>query len=167
MKAIVLIGMSGAGKSTTAKFLSAKINKKYIDIDTLIEKQENLDISSIFTQKGEVYFRNLEKEILKQYSTQENIIIATGGGAFENKETRDILLEKTYVIYLETSENILFERIKNEKNRPLLINNPQESIEKLLNKRRKNYKLAHFTILTDNKTTEQIANEIIKCVNLK
>ena len=167
MKAIVLTGMPGAGKTSIAQILSTKTGIKYADIDLIIEKSESASITSIFRDKGEVYFRNREKEIIENTSEEENIVISLGGGAFENKDIRELLLKKTYVVYLEASEKVLYERIKHEKNRPLLENNPQKTIKNLLKKREKNYKLAHFTILTDNKTTDQIADEIIKCVNLK
>ena len=161
MKTIVLTGMMGAGKTTLAEVLAQKLNIKYIDIDTLIESNEGKKIADIFTQNGETYFRKIEKETIKQITTPTDLVISLGGGALENKDTRDLLLTQTTVIYLKTSPEIIFERIKNNTSRPLLCGNMSvEKIKEILEKREVNYQSATLTITTDNKTPEQIADEI-------
>lgn len=161
MKTIVLTGMMGAGKTTLAEVLAQKLNIKYIDIDTLIESNEGKKIADIFTQNGETYFRKIEKETIKQITTPTDLVISLGGGALENKDTRDLLLTNTTVIYLKTSPEIIFERIKNNTSRPLLCGNMSvEKIKEILEKREVNYQSATLTITTDNKTPEQIADEI-------
>ena len=166
MKPIILIGMAGAGKTTAGKFIAQRINMDFYDVDNLIEKSENKSINEIFKQNGEKYFRKIEAEII-QTLPESNCVISIGGGAFENPQTREYLLKNGIVIYLEANTQTIYERVKNQTHRPLLSDNPQEKITKLLNVREKNYKLAHFTVVTDNKTIEQIAVEILRCVNLK
>jgi shikimate kinase len=164
MKTIILTGMMGAGKSTIAKILAEKLNIKSIDIDSLIEQNEGEKISEIFSNKGEEYFRKIEKETIENIFTSkvENLVISLGGGAFENNETREILLKKANVIYLQTSPEIIFERIKSNTERPLLCGNMSiEKISEILEKREKNYQTATYKITTDNKTPDQIAEEII------
>jgi shikimate kinase len=164
MKTIILTGMMGAGKSTIAKILAEKLNIKSIDIDSLIEQNEGEKISEIFSNKGEKYFREIEKDTIENIFTSEveNLVISLGGGAFENKETREILLKKANVIYLQTSPKIIFERIKSNTERPLLCGNMSiEKISEILEKREKNYQTATYKITTDNKTPDQIAEEII------
>ena len=162
MKTITLTGMMGAGKSTIAKILAKKLNIKPIDIDSLIEQNEGEKISEIFSKKGEKYFREIEKNTIDNIFTCENLIISLGGGALENNETREFLLTNSNVIYLQTSPEIIFERIKSNTERPLLCGNMSiEKISEILEKREKNYQTATYKITTDNKTPDQIAEEII------
>ena len=166
MKTIVLTGMMGSGKTATGKLLASELNLSFYDIDTIIEQNENCSISEIFEKKGEDYFRKIEQLMIKNILIPENQIISLGGGAFENAETRELLLDKTTVIYLKTSAEIIYERIKNDTTRPLLKNNlTVERINDLIQIREKNYTLAKCVVLTDNKTLEQVAAEITECVN--
>lgn len=166
MKKITLIGMPGAGKTTIGKELSKELGIDFIDIDSEIEFLQEKNISDIFAQFGEKYFRKIESELIIKYAqADKNVIISTGGGAFENSESRDILISNTTVIYLKASPAILFDRTKNNKSRPLLNNNNIKLISELLNIREKNYKLAHYTILTDNKTVQEIVKEILGVTN--
>ena len=153
MKTIILTGMMGAGKTTISKILGEKLNIKSIDIDTLIEQNENEKISEIFSNKGENYFRNIEKETIKNNFNPENLIISLGGGALENNETRDFLLKNSTIIYLKTSPEVIYERIKNNTSRPMLCGNMSvEKISEILEKREANYQSATLTITTDNKS---------------
>ena len=162
MKTIILTGMMGAGKTTVAKILAKKLNIKSIDIDSLIEQNEGEKISEIFSEKGEEYFRKIEKNTIDNIFTRENLVISLGGGALENNETREFLLTNSTVIYLQTSPEIIFERIKSNTERPLLCGNMSvEKISEILEKREKNYQTATYKITTDNKTPDQIAEEII------
>lgn len=162
MKTITIIGMMGSGKTTLGKLLEKNLEIESIDIDSVIEEKAGKSISEIFSKYGEEYFRKLEKETIENTFKSENKIISTGGGAFENKETRDLLLNNSTVIYLKSSPEVIFERIKNNTQRPLLKNNMTvEKIEEILNSRQKNYELAHHTIITDSKNPDEIIEEIL------
>ena len=161
MKTIVLTGMMGSGKTTIAKLLSEKLNFKYTDIDFLIEEKENMKISEIFAQKGENYFRKFEQEIILSSFITGNTIISLGGGAVENPETRKFLLNNSTVIYLKTSPETIYERIKNNTTRPLLCGKMSvEKIDEILRIREKNYESASIIINTNNKTPNRIVEEI-------
>lgn len=161
MKTIVLTGMMGSGKTTTAKLLAQKLNLETADIDIFIEQKENLTVSEIFTQKGEEYFRRLEQQTIFTITNLQNQVISLGGGAFENPKTREFLLQNTTVIYLETSTEKILERIKNNTSRPLLCGNmTKEKISEIIEKRKQNYNSAHLKINTDNKTPNTVVEEI-------
>lgn len=162
MKTIVLIGMMGSGKTTIGKLLGEKLTLRSIDIDVIIEQNEKRTISEIFQNEGEKYFRNIERETIKKIFTNKDLIISLGGGAFEDQLTRELLLKNSTVIYLKTSPNVILERIKNNTNRPLLKNQMTiEKIQSIILQRQKNYELANITILTDNKNTDKIVEEIL------
>ncbi len=169
MKTIVLTGMSGCGKSSVGKALAQKLNIKFVDVDEEIVFLEKKSINDIFAKSGEKYFRELESQQIIKSFTEQNLVIALGGGAFENENTRNFLLNNATVVYLQAGAQTILDRLKNSTNRPLLNNNNMNliTIEKLLNSRKNNYELAHFSVITDNKTIEEILGEIIKCVNLK
>lgn len=162
MKTIVLIGMMGSGKTTIGKLLGEKLTLRSIDIDVIIEQNEKRTISEIFQNEGEKYFRNIERETIKKIFTNKDLIISLGGGAFENQLTQELLLKNSTVIYLKTSPNVILKRIKNNTNRPLLKNQMTvEKIQSIILQRQKNYELANITILTDNKNTDKIVEEIL------
>lgn len=165
MKNIALIGLMGSGKSTVGALLAQKLNLNFVDIDLEIEKQEKKIISEIFAQEGEGFFRELESETIKDFCKNKAQIISTGGGAVQNTANLELLKQNCTVIYLKTSPKVLFERIKEDTLRPLLQNtNPMGTLEELLIKRQKNYQKADIIIDTDNKTTIEILDEIIKNV---
>lgn len=162
MKTIVLIGMMGSGKTTIGKLLGEKLTFRSIDIDVIIEQNEKRTVSEIFQNEGEKYFRNIERETIKKNFTNKDLIISLGGGAFEDQLTQELLLKNSTVIYLKTSPNVILERIKNNTNRPLLKNQMTvEKIQSIILQRQKNYELANITILTDNKNTDKIVEEIL------
>ncbi|OLA94086.1 MAG: hypothetical protein BHW64_05410 [Candidatus Melainabacteria bacterium LEY3_CP_29_8] len=157
MKNIVLIGIMGCGKTSCGNYLTSTLeNFKFIDTDFVIEKQQNLKISQIFSQFGEDYFRNLENNLIKQIVKQSNKIIATGGGIVENIQNLNLLLQHDTVFYLNTPLEIVKKRIKNDSNRPLL-----NQIDEKFKAREAKYKLAHYTIDAYNKDIGQICKEII------
>lgn len=161
MKPIVLTGMMGSGKTTIAKLLAQKLGFESVDIDSLIEEKEKLSISEIFNLKGEIHFRNIEKETIFSIFPNNNIIISLGGGAFEAPATREFLLKNATVIFLEASPDTIFERIKNNTSRPLLCDKMnKEKISEILEKRKQNYNSAHLKITTDNKTPNTVVEEI-------
>lgn len=169
MRKITLIGMMGSGKTTIGKILSEKTGFSAIDIDNLIEQQEKSCISEIFNTKGEQYFRIVEANAIKELAqTTSSQILSLGGGAFENEQTRELLLKNFTVIYLETTPEEIFRRIQKTNNRPLLKNNMTiEKISEIIAKRKNNYNLAHHKILTDGKTPSKIAEEILGALEWK
>lgn len=161
---IVLTGLMGAGKSTVGHALADLLpNYKFVDIDDVIVEHENMSISDIFRIKSEGYFRNLETDIIKEFSKESGYIISIGGGGFEREENRRYLLGNGKVFYLSASAGTLFERIKNDNSRPLLAcDNPLKKLSGLLDIREVNYKKAHFIIDTTGKTVENITREILE-----
>lgn len=165
MKNISFIGLMGSGKSTLGAALAQKLGLEFVDIDTEIEAKTGLQISEIFAQKGEGFFREVESQILKEFAEKSGQVISTGGGAVQKEENLRILKENSTVIYLKTSPEVLFERVKTNTSRPLLQNaKPLETLCELLEKREPNYKKADIIVATDGKTVDEIVNEIIKNV---
>ncbi len=161
MKTICLTGMMGSGKTTIAKLLSKSSGIKVVDTDSLIVENEGMEISEIFKQKGEAYFRQVEKDAIKNAFQPENMVISLGGGAFEDEDTRNFLLNNSDVIYLQTSAKIIYERLKNDKSRPLLCGNMSvERIAEIIKKRENNYLSANKIIDTDNKSPKEIVAEL-------
>ena len=165
-KNVALIGMMGCGKTTTAKELS-KIANGYsaIDLDEEIEKSTGKKISEIFLKFGEPHFRMLESDKIKLVVNKDKIILSLGGGAFESEENRELILKNCTVIYLKTSADTIYERIKNEVHRPLLRKNFSKSrIQDIMKFREKNYEKADVTVVTDNKSPNEVAQEILRVI---
>lgn len=164
---IALTGMMGSGKSTVAQELG-KLLPDYVlvDIDSEIERSTNKKISEIFLRFGEQHFRILETEKIQKFIFNKNQIISLGGGAFEDDFNREILLENCTVVYLRTSAQEIYNRIKNQTHRPLLAKNfSLDRIADIIAKRSPNYEKADIIIDTDCKTPYNIAKEILGVLN--
>lgn len=161
---ISLIGMMGCGKSTIGKQLSKKLkNYTFIDTDEEIVKSQGCSINEIFASNGETFFRELESKTLENILKNDNQVISTGGGIVKSEFNLKQLKENSIVVYLKADSNTLFERVKNNKDRPLLnVDNMQEKIIMLLKERSSKYEQAHFTIDTNNKNIDIIINEIVQ-----
>ena len=161
IKLITLIGMMGSGKTSCGSVLAKKLGISFLDIDSIIESEENLKISEIFDRFGEKYFRLLEEKVIclkiNEYLTKNHqAIISLGGGSFESKKTRKILLNDI---------KVLSKRVGNAFNRPMISGNIELNIEKLLLKRIKNYKKSHIKINTDNLSVNELCDKIIKGIS--
>lgn len=164
-KNIVLTGLMGSGKTTVGKKLAAKLNMKFTDTDELIVKKAQKSINQIFADDGEKFFRDLESEIIKEVSNQENLVISTGGGAVIKEENINNLKKNGILFYLFAPAEELFIRIKDDNQRPLIkTENPLKTLKNLLEAREKFYNQAHFKINTQEKTPEKIVEEIINFV---
>lgn len=163
-KNIVLIGMMGVGKTTVGKALASKLSKfSFVDIDEEIVKNAGISINEIFAKFGEPYFRELEKNEVQRLSGLENMIISTGGGIVNYVENMEKLALNGVIIFLQATPETLFSRIKLENTRPLLkVDNPLQRISELLSQREEKYKMADFIISTENKTIDEIVEEIEK-----
>ena len=166
---VTLIGMMGTGKSKFGRLVANNLNFKFYDVDILIEDKFKTTIKDLFRKYGESFFRNIEEETIKKLifkirENNEKVIISIGGGGFDNKDTRELLLTHTNVIWLNTPVNILVERVGNGSKRPMIKGDTKESINKLLKIRTKFYSLSHFQLntykLSQNQVTEKLINLI-------
>jgi len=161
-KNIVLIGLMGSGKTTIGRKLAEKSGMKFVDTDELIVQKAGKSIKLIFAEEGELFFRDLESEIIEEVSRQENLVISTGGGAVLRDENTDNLKQNGVLFYLYAPAEELFERIKNDTERPLINTaNPVETLKIIQERREVLYNQADFKINTCEKTPEEVVNEII------
>ena len=116
------MGMMGAGKTAIGKSLSVLLSVNFIDLDEEISEAANMSISEIFSTYGEQFFRDKETKVLNRILNKTSIIIATGGGILTQPNNQDIIFAKSHSIFLHSDCKLLWERIKNGKNRPLLNN---------------------------------------------
>ena len=160
MKNIYLVGFMGSGKSTVGKILAEKLNMKFVDIDKLIEEKEGMKIKDIFEQKGESYFRELERKQIEAIVNQEGLVVSTGGGLGANLNNMNLMKKNGDVVWLDVSLNTVLDRLKNDQDRPLL-KQPTEKIKQLFEERKNVYRLANIRINADKKTPSQIVEEIL------
>ena len=162
MKNIILAGLMGSGKTSVAKELKNILPEfNLIEVDKIIEEKENISINDIFKIKGESHFRKLEKTTIDDVLAKENQIISLGGGSLENDFDFETAKKNSIIFYLKANVDILFERIKNNKDRPLLnCENPKEKLTLLLGRREKNYKKADFIIDVNKITIKEAAKKI-------
>lgn len=162
MKSISLIGMPGAGKTSTAKELGLLLSDfVVVDTDELIIRNENMTIPEIFAKFGEKYFRNAENKVIKEVFAYPKRIVSLGGGAFESAENQQIIKENSIVIYLKATPETIFARLNGKNDRPLLSENfSVEKIEEILTLRDDNYQKSDIIVETDSKTPTQVAQEI-------
>ena len=164
-KNIVLIGMAGVGKTTVGRVLSKKIQRKFLDIDQEFEDQTKIRINDFFAIYGEKEFRKIERRIINDVLTKnKKLVVSAGGGIFSNDEIRDLIIKKSITFFLDSSMETLAERLKkNFSNRPLLNKgNLRDNIEKLYQKRIKDYMMANHIILVDDLSVEDVVLNIIK-----
>jgi len=160
---VYIIGFMGIGKTTIAKLLSDKLQLPFFDTDQIIEQQEKRSIAKIFRKEGELYFRMLETELLKQYNS--NGIVACGGGLAIHNNNMKLINSKGISIYLKASSNHLYNQLKdNKQSRPLITNLTNEELKLYIKKELKNrspfYELAQHTILVDGKNKAEILREV-------
>ena len=166
-KNLTLTGMMGVGKTTLGKRLAKKLNYTFVDIDKIIEKQEGESISSIFKNKGENYFRKIEKKLTIIEIKKNNTVISLGGGAFLNPSIRQYSKKYSISFWLDVPFEILFKRLKKSKNRPVLFKEKTiESIKKIYFTRKKFYNRADYRIKCKSLTLKQIIERILNSYEL-
>ena len=155
--------MMGVGKSTVGKKLAKKLKFNFIDIDQIIEKKEKRTIKEIFEDKGENYFRKIEKKISLEELKKSNSVIALGGGAFMNSSIRKEAKNFSMSFWLDLNLKSLLIRLKNVKKRPLLNQDSlEQSVNKIYSERKKIYNKSDFKIKCNSTNVDQIVNKIIK-----
>ena len=151
-KNICIIGLMGSGKSMIGKNLSKYLNLKFYDTDKEIELKTKKNISTIFKEEGELYFRKIEEEICLKLLIQDKCVISLGGGSVVNNKIRNLIKQNSYSIYLKVKLNNLADRLESSKKRPLL--NKDESklkiLKKLYEERKVFYENADFIVSNDS-----------------
>jgi shikimate kinase len=166
-KSIIFIGFMGAGKTTVGKALAEKLKCRFIDSDDVIEQEFGMPASEIFKIHGEKVFRDKEKSVITDLCAQQDLVISLGGGAFLQEEIRKACLSSSIVIYLDLS----FESWKERVNliidsRPVLQGKTLEEMKQLYDRRQEIYSYNHLKINVDQKSPEEIAEQIMKEVGL-
>lgn len=166
---IILLGYMGSGKSTVGKILSEKTEISFFDLDTLIEKREEMTIKQIFSNKGEIYFRKLESQYFNEFiQNNTNYILSLGGGTPCYANNHDKLqLPDVQSVYLKVSIPELVKRLREEKEmRPLIASLTEEELEDYIRKhlfdRNFYYHHAKITLDTSNSTPEEIVSELLQ-----
>ncbi len=161
---IVLIGFMGTGKSTIARELAKTRQMNIVEMDEEIVRRRGKSIADIFKEEGEEYFRDLETALLKELQTKENQVISCGGGAVLREENVRVMKKNGCVVLLTALPQTIYERVKNNTDRPILQGNMNvEYIASLMEKRREKYeKAADIVIATDGKNVSQICEEMLQ-----
>lgn len=165
---LILIGFMGTGKTTVGKRVARSLGFRFVDTDALIVKKAGKPIPKIFEEDGETEFRKMETEVLKECAAKSGQVLSTGGGIVTIDENRPLLKEAGYVIWLKAEAEVIYERVRRNRERPLLHTaNPEETIRKLLDSRVALYKeCADFTIATDNLTMDETCFGVTECARL-
>ena len=159
---LVFLGMMGSGKSSIGSLVAKKLKLNFIDIDEEIEKNLNTTIKKIFENKGENYFRKIEEQITLKKLKLTSTVISLGGGAFTNKNIRKEIIRNHISFWLNWDYQILLNRIKNSRKRPLTINATETELIDLIKNRSNIYSKALYEIKCDNLTKSEIVNVIVK-----
>lgn len=162
-KPVTLIGLMGAGKTTVGAYLAAKLDVPFLDSDKVIEEQAGVSINEIFKRDGEAFFRKVEAKVISEILSGGKIcVLATGGGAFVNEQTREIIREKSTSIWLRAGLATLLQRVEHSNARPLLNNDNRDKIlEKLMLDRYPLYEKAHIIVDTDSNSRTIVASKIL------
>ena len=159
---LVFLGMMGSGKSSIGSLIAKRLKLNFIDIDREIEKELGTSIKKIFKSKGENYFRKFEEKITLKRLKLNSVVISLGGGAFTNKNIRKEVLKDNLSFWLNWDENILLNRIKNSKKRPLAFNATDNELIDMIQRRSTIYSKALYEIKCDNLSKNQIVKKILK-----
>jgi shikimate kinase len=161
-RAIVLVGMMGVGKTSVGKRLAARLDLPFVDADAAIEHAAGLSVPEIFAAHGEPYFRDGERRVIARLLADGPCVLATGGGAFMNAQTRAAIARKGVSIWLRADIDVLMRRVRRRSNRPLLQNgDPEATVRRLLAEREPVYALADLAIHSREAPHDAIVEEAL------
>jgi shikimate kinase len=167
-RSVVLVGMMGAGKSTIGRRLSARLRMRFLDADAEIEAAAGMSIPDIFDSRGEPDFRDGEARVIARLLDSGPAVLATGGGAFMRKETRDRIRDKAISIWLKVDADIILRRVKRRSDRPLLQTaDPESTVGRLISEREPVYQQADLTIWSRDVPHEKIVDECIEALHAR
>lgn len=165
-RSLVLVGLMGAGKTTIGKRLAHLLDLDFYDADHEIEHASQMSISEIFAQYGEQEFRDLEKRVILRLLNKGPIVLATGGGAYINEQTREAIHDQALAIWLDADLDTLMDRVARRSHRPLLQNdNPRAVMERLIEERYPIYAKSHLTVMSTRGKRDTVTRQVIKSVD--
>ena len=161
-KVVVLVGLMGAGKSTVGRKVATMLGLPFKDADNEIESAARMTVPELFDAYGEAEFRDLERRVILRLLEDGPMVLATGGGAYMNAETREAIAANGVSIWLNAELDVLMDRVSRRQNRPLLKNDdPRGVMQRLMNERYSVYALADLHVMTRDDKKEVIAGELI------
>lgn len=162
---LVLVGMMGAGKTTVGRRLANRLGRHFTDSDEEIEKAAQMTIPEIFAQRGEAEFRAGETRVIARLLKEQDLVLATGGGAFVHPDTRALVRSASVSVWLKADLDVLFERVSRRANRPLLQTaDPRATLEKLIADRYPIYADADVTVISRDVPQDQVAADVVAAV---
>ncbi|KQN37667.1 shikimate kinase [Sphingomonas sp. Leaf407] len=164
-KPIVLIGLMGVGKSTVGRRLAQRMKLDFVDADNEIEHAAGMTIAEIFQRFGEDHFRDGERRVIARLIDGRPKVIATGGGAFMQAETRDLILDQALAIWLDASPDVLADRVRRRDTRPLLRGkDPKRVLTDLARVRNPVYALAPVHVVSQHAPHDATVTAILKAI---
>lgn len=165
-QSLVLVGLMGAGKSTVGRRLAQTLKLPFRDADHEIEAAAGMTIPEIFAIHGEEHFRDGERRVIARLLQEGPIVLATGGGAFMNEETRQRIAEHGISIWLKADLDVLMRRVRKRSTRPLLQNpDPEGTMRRLMELRHPVYATADITIDSHEAPHDKVVTEVIKALD--
>lgn len=163
---VVLVGLMGVGKSTVGRKLAALLGRDFVDADEAIVEAAQRSIPEIFEAFGEPYFRDGERRVIARLLAEGHGVIATGGGAFVDPQTRAAVLEKGIAVWIDCDIDTLVERTARRGNRPLLKQgNPRDILTRLAKERAPFYGQAHIRVVSETGPHADTARAIIEAID--
>jgi shikimate kinase len=162
-RAIVLVGMMGSGKSSVGRRLATRLGLPFVDADAEIETAAGMTIPEIFAQRGEAEFRDGERRVISRIlTTRSPLVLATGGGAFMNAETRTRIADLGISIWLKAEPEVLMRRVRKNTKRPLLqTSDPEATLRRMLGEREPVYALSDLTLVSRDEPHEFVVSAAI------
>lgn len=162
---VVLVGLMGAGKSTVGRRLANLLEFDFVDADEAIEEAAQMSVAEIFSEFGEAYFRDGERRVIARLIEERHGVIATGGGAFVNPETRRLILDQAMAVWIDCDLDTLVDRTARRSTRPLLqTGDPRETLARLKEERAPFYAEAPIHITSDRGPHAETALAIIGAI---
>ena len=160
---VVLVGLMGAGKTQVGRRLGARLNAPFYDSDQEVEAAAGMSVSDIFSVHGEAAFRDAERKVIKRLITGSPCVVATGGGAYMNAETRTHVATHARSIWLRATLEVLHARTSRSKRRPLLVGtNAEQILADLMEKRYPIYAEAEIVLDSDENSADRTALRVIE-----
>jgi shikimate kinase len=164
-RSIVLVGLMGAGKSTVGRRLAQKLGLEFTDADAEIERAAGKTVPDIFRDHGEEYFRGGERKVIARLLESGPQVLATGGGAFMNEETRQNIAHRGISVWLKADIDLLMKRVRRRDNRPLLrAEDPEEVMRQLIARRYPIYGQADITVESRDAPHNSVVSDVIRAL---